>query len=123
MIYVGTDIIEIERIKNAVNRHPNFCDRVLTDREKEHYMVKANPFPFLAGRFAAKEAILKCLGSGMRGLSWHDIEIIPDEWGAPQLSSNKVIENLLLEKGINNVKVSISHSRDYAMAVAIGESR
>jgi len=121
VVYIGTDIIEIERIRNAANRHPNFCDRVLTDREKEYYMVKANPFPFLAGRFAAKEAILKCLGCGMRNLSWHDFEIIPDELGSPLVCVNNVIERIMLEKGISTIKVSISHSRDYAMAVAIGE--
>lgn len=123
MIYVGTDIIEIARIRNAVNRHAAFCDRVLTGREKQYYMAKADPFPFLAGRFAAKEAVLKCLGSGLRGLSWHDIEIIPDELGAPQVCLNKILKGVLLDKGISIIKVSISHSRDYAMAVAIGESR
>ncbi|PKM90234.1 MAG: holo-[acyl-carrier-protein] synthase [Firmicutes bacterium HGW-Firmicutes-12] len=121
MVYVGTDIIEIERIRNAVKRHPAFYDRVLSNREKEYYMVKKDPFPFLAGRFAAKEAIIKCLGCGMRGLSWHDMEIFPDEMGAPQVLVNQVMERLFEQKGISTIKVSISHSRDYAVAVAIGE--
>lgn len=121
MIRVGTDIIEIERIRNAVSRHPAFYDRVLTDREKKYYLVKKDPFPFLAGRFAAKEAILKCLGCGMRGLSWHDMEIVSDELGAPQVFFTSTMESILVQKGIKTIKVSISHSRDYAVAVAIGE--
>ena len=121
MFFLGTDIIEIERIKKAVLRQPAFCDRILTIREKEYYLLKLDPFPFLAGRFAAKEAVLKCLGSGLRGLSWQDIEILPDAEGAPIVFLSPNIDKLRLDKGINMIKVSISHSREYAMAVAIGE--
>ncbi|MDX9871328.1 MAG: holo-ACP synthase [Clostridia bacterium] len=118
---LGADIIEIERIRNALMRHPAFDVRVLTAREMEYYREKTDPAPFLAGRFAAKEAILKCLGLGMRNLSWHDLEILPDELGAPQVEFSQAVEKCMREKGISAIKISISHSRDYAMAVAIGE--
>lgn len=121
MLYVGSDIIEISRVRMAALRHPAFYDRILSSREKEYCRGKADPAPTLAGRFAAKEAILKCLGCGLKGLSWQDLEILPDEMGAPQAFFSGKLQGVLAEKGIKTVKISISHSRDYAMAVAIGE--
>lgn len=121
MLYIGTDIIEISRVRKAASRHQAFYDRVLTRREKEYCLAKGDPVPSLAGRFAAKEAVLKCLGLGLRGVSWQDLEIIPDEPGAPRVLFSAALQRVLAEKGIKTVKVSISHSRDYAMAVAVGE--
>lgn len=121
MLYVGTDIIEIARIKNAAQKNPAFMDRILTAREKEHRPDRGDFAPFLAGRFAAKEAVLKCLGVGLSRLSWHDVEIIPDELGAPQVLFKEAALAILSKKGLKSVKVSISHSRDYAVAVAVGE--
>lgn len=84
-------------------------------------MLRKDPIPSLAGRFAAKEAILKCIGTGLRGLSWRDLEILPDELGAPQVLFSQAAEKIINEKGIRKISVSISHSRNYAVAVAIGE--
>ena len=121
MLYIGTDIIEISRVRIAAARHPAFYDKILSPREKEYCMGKADPALTLAGRFAAKEAVLKCLGLGLRGLSWRDMEILPDELGAPHVFFSEKLHSVIEGKGIKAVKVSISHSRDYAMAVAIGE--
>lgn len=118
---VGADIIEIERVRAALARHPAFDVRILSAREMEYYREKADPLPFLAGRFAAKEAVLKCLGVGLSKVSWHDFEIIPDELGAPRVNCGPPIQKIMRDKGISSIKISISHSRDYAMAVAIGE--
>lgn len=121
MLYVGTDIIEIERIRKAVQRHPAFWDRILTPREKVYCQKKGNPVQTLAGRFAAKEAVWKCLGLGLRNFSWRDLEILPDQWGCPQVSFKLPLEKILREKNIAAISLSISHSRCCAIAVAVGE--
>jgi len=121
MIYLGTDLVEIERVELAVRRHPALWERLLTPREIAYCQGKGNPIQALAGRFAAKEAVLKCLGIGLRSCSWHDLEVLPDALGGPQVSFQQALRRVLQEKEINMVKVSITHSRHYAMAVAIGE--
>ncbi len=121
MIYVGTDLVEIERVEQALLRHPHLWERLLTPKEKAFCQSKGNPVQALAGRFAAKEAILKCLGVGLRGCSWQDIEVLTDALGAPEVSFRSSLLKLLQEKEITTVKVSITHSRNYAMAVAVGE--
>lgn len=122
MLYIGTDIVEIERVRQAVSRHPALWERILTEREKAYCQGKGNPVQSLAGRFAAKEAVLKCLGIGLRRSSWQDLEVLPDSLGNPLVSFKPALVKVLQEKKMGTVKVSITHSRDYAMAVAIGEA-
>lgn len=122
MLYVGTDIIEIERIGQVLQRHPQFWERILTKKEKEYCLAQGNPLQSLAGRFAAKEAVLKCLGLGLFRLSWHDLEIGTDSRGCPQVKLGDSLQGILQEKGINTVCLSISHCRAYALAVAVGKS-
>ncbi|MDD2401078.1 MAG: holo-ACP synthase [Clostridia bacterium] len=121
MIYIGSDIIEIERILKTVARHPALWERVLTEREIKYCKSKGNPIQSFAGRFAAKEAVLKCLGQGLKCLSWHNLEILPDDLGCPQVSFELPLEKIMKAKNIISVNLSISHSRCYAMAVAVGE--
>lgn len=120
-MFIGADIVEISRIRKAALRFPQFWARILTPGETAYCQGKKNGIPSLAGRFAAKEAILKCLGLGLAHLSWHDMEILPDENGCPQVSFSAVLQKVMKVRGIKKIKVSISHSRNYAMAVAIGE--
>jgi len=120
-VQLGTDIIEIQRIKGSMQRHPGFCQRILTPREYEIARSRPNPVPFVAGRFAAKEAVVKCLGLGLRGFKWQDMEILPDQLGRPVLTLSPRLAELARRQGIGSIRISISHSRDYALAMAIGE--
>jgi len=121
MIFVGTDIVEIERIRKAAERHPAFWERVLTPQEKAYCLAQGNPIQSLAGRFAAKEAVLKCLGIGLFRLSWHDLEICTDSLGCPMVKLKASLDQILARKNIAAVSLSISHCQSYAMAVAVGE--
>jgi holo-[acyl-carrier protein] synthase len=123
---VGTDIIEIERIRRAAERRPGFWHRVLTPEEAAYCRSKgggAASFASLAGRFAAKEAVMKALGVGMDELGFRDIEIWNDAAGAPSLRMTEKVLDRMNRAGLGSVVLSISHSRDYAVAVAIGEER
>lgn len=114
---IGTDIIEIERIELAVSRSgQQFLDRVFTPAEQSYCGGRVQ---CLAGRFAAKEAILKTLGTGLRGLRWTNIEILPNYKGKPEVKlSGKALE-IAMELGIDRILVSISHDRGRAVAFAV----
>ena len=113
---LGNDIVEIARIKQAIERTPKFRGRVFTPKEVEIVEVKKDPYPSFAGRFAAKEAVAKAFGTGVRGFKLTDIEIINDDLGKPMV----ILKGKLKEKYENyRIELSISHSREYATAVAI----
>ncbi|OGC11265.1 holo-[acyl-carrier-protein] synthase [candidate division WOR-1 bacterium RIFOXYA12_FULL_52_29] len=120
---IGIDIIEIGRIKDAVNNYgEKFLRRVYSPTEIKYCTrQKAYRIPELAVRFAAKEAYSKAMGTGIkgfgrsnRGLEWQDIEIVNNQDGKPHLSFQGKI--------LDNVQVSLSHSRDYAVASVYVES-
>ncbi|MHB1001236.1 MAG: holo-ACP synthase [Armatimonadota bacterium] len=109
---IGTDIIEISRIKKAVT-NKKFVDRIFTSSEQNYCISTGRSEERFAGRFAAKEAIAKAIGSS---LSWLDVEILAEESGKPVVKlSGKAAE---ITEG-RHVMVSISHCRTYAMACAI----
>ncbi|MEW6064544.1 ACP synthase [Desulforamulus profundi] len=114
---IGTDIIEIERIELAVSRSgQQFLDRVFTPAEQEHCKGKVQ---CLAGRFAAKEAILKALGTGLRELRWTNIEILPNYLGKPEVKLTGAALELAEKMDVARVLVSISHDRGRAVAFAV----
>ncbi|MDR1204851.1 MAG: holo-ACP synthase [Peptococcaceae bacterium] len=120
---VGTDIIEIERVRRAAARRPAFWNRVLTPEEERYCRSKGDGAASLAGRFAAKEAVMKALGVGLGDISFRDIEIMNDAAGAPFLCLTAKTADKMESAGLDRIVLSISHSRDYAVAVAIGEER
>jgi holo-[acyl-carrier protein] synthase len=118
---IGIDIVEIERVEGAMRkRRGQFLDRLFTISEQEYCLSKANASMYLAGRFAAKEAVLKVLGTGLRNVKWVDIEIMKDALGKPHVRLSGKAANLAAEIGIDHILLSISHSRKYAVAQAIG---
>ncbi|MBF6979293.1 holo-ACP synthase [Tuanshanicoccus lijuaniae] len=113
---LGTDIIEIQRIAAACERNADFPDKILSDAEKALFdeMPATRQVEFLAGRFSAKEAYAKALGTGLGRLKFKDISILPDALGRPVLQNGPVIEEVL---------VSISHCRTFATATVIINSK
>ena len=126
MIYgIGIDIIEIDRIKSEIQKNGKFNRRVFTDQEIKYCERGANlniQAQFYAGRFTAKEAFLKAIGTGLRGgLAWTDIQVTNDALGKPSLIlANKALE-LINKAKISNIQLSISHSQNYATAIVVLE--
>lgn len=119
---VGTDIIEIERIKKAIERTPKFLEKAFTEKEIELFKSKAMKAESIAGNFAAKEAISKAIGRGFRGFAFNDLEVLRDELGKPIVNiSDKVKEFLEYEEVIFHI--SISHNKTCAIAFVTMEVR
>ncbi|NOT00357.1 MAG: holo-ACP synthase [Phycisphaerales bacterium] len=118
----GIDLVECARIAGVLERHgERFMNRILTETERETASRFADPVPHVAGRFAAKEAVLKMLGTGLRGqIGWTDIEIVNDVLGQPQVTLQGECRRIAAERGIERVLLSISHTRVHAAASAIG---
>ncbi|MDE3077539.1 MAG: holo-ACP synthase, partial [Chloroflexota bacterium] len=95
---------------------PRFLDRVYTAAEQAYCRRRG---PQLAGRFAAKEAVSKALGTGIRRLHWRNIEVLPNRAGAPKVTLHGPARARLEDAGFSGVEVSISHSRDNAVAMAV----
>lgn len=116
---VGTDIIEISRIEKAVRKSDAFTSRVFTPREISDCSGVRIKWASLAARYAAKEAVSKALGTGIGKIKWVEIEIVKDTNGKPEvkLYGNACERAKIL--GIANVSVSLSHSREYAVAFVI----
>ncbi len=114
----GVDLIEIERIKRSV-QNDRFNERVYTPREFGESKKLSHR---LAGFFAAKEAMLKAMGTGLAGFSWQEIEVCHDSKGAPSLEVSGKVALFLKENHISRVHLSISHCQEYAIAQVILET-
>lgn len=116
----GVDLIEIARIEEVVTRHgKHYLERVFTPAELEYCGKRAES---LAGRFAAKEAVAKALGTGIGDVAWTEIEILGDEQKAPKLTLHGRAQIKARELGLTSWSISISHSQSHSVAfvVALG---
>lgn len=120
----GIDIVLCARIERIWRDHGDvFLQRVFTDAERAYCLAARAPAIRLAGRFAAKEAVLKALGTGWRGgIQWTDIEILPDPLGKPLVTLAGTTAELARRLGIDLMMISISHAGEYAAATALGLS-
>lgn len=115
---LGIDIIKVERIRAALARYGSrFSRRVLTDAESAY--VRERPETF-AGRWAAKEAVSKVLGLGVRGVGWREIEVVRLPTGQPSVRLAGRARRRAEQLGMTRIALSISHERDYAVAIAYG---
>lgn len=123
IVGVGTDLARIERFRAFVEKKKTaLLRRLFTLGEIEYALAKKDPAPHLAGRFAAKESCLKAFGLGWReGISWHDMEVVPDKLGRPDLLLSGRAAEIAAEKQIQVVHLSYSHDGEYAVATVILE--
>lgn len=119
---VGTDIIEIDRIKSAIDNTPGFLEKVFTKREVEELSKNTLRVESVAGNFAVKEAVSKAVGTGIRGFSFRDIEVFRDELGKPIVRVSSKIEEVIKSKDYL-FNVSISHNKTMAIAFVVLEDR
>ena len=121
IIGIGTDIVEVPRIGRMIEEHGElFLTRVFTPREVRYCQARKNAMEHFAGRWAAKEAILKCLGTGWRkGLCWTDLEIRNDFQGAPKVYICGGARDQARQLQITDILLTISHCRAYATATAV----
>ncbi len=120
MLVTGVDIIEIERVGAVASRYgERFLNRIYTRGEQDYARGRA---PQLASRFAAKEAVMKLLGTGTRGIRWRDIEVTRRPGRAPQIKLHNTARSRARKLGIHDIAVSLSHSREYAVASVVAES-
>jgi phosphopantetheine--protein transferase-like protein len=118
MIITGIDIIEIPRISDALARWgTRFVDRLFTFQEINYCQGRANSF---AVRFAAKEATMKALQTGIWGINWKDVEVISNPGKAPFLCLHGKAEKIGKEIGLKYLSLSLSHSKKYAVASVVG---
>lgn len=122
----GVDIIELKEFERHIEMSgEHFVGRCFTEHERSYAGDGPNRIPRLAARFAAKEAVLKALGTGwINGISWKDVELIHDPSGAPSIRVAGAVARIAGSKGISGFLVSLSHTRGMAMAsvIAIGDA-
>ena len=121
IVGLGVDICEIVRMERALERHPTMRERVFTPEERAYCDAKARPAESYAGRFAAREAVIKALG-GYRGKRWQDISVAREPSGAPaiRLEGNAKVRADVL--GVSRVMVTFTHERTSAVAFAVAVS-
>ena len=118
---IGTDIVEINRVRKAI-ANPRFRERVYTPAERGYCEGRgASMAASFAARFAGKEAVLKAFGTGLRGGTLKEIEILPDELGCPQVTLSGFFAELAQRKRVTRVAISLSHAREYATAQCVME--
>ena len=117
----GIDLVDCPRIEAMIERHgERFVQRVFTAAEQAYAEANKNEIEKLAGRFAAKEAILKLMGTGWRGkIAWTDIEIINNSSGQPEVTLGGEVEKIADKLGIEHISVSITHTANFAIASAV----
>jgi len=117
----GIDLVDFPRIEDMVKRHgERFLDRVFTAGEQKYAQANKNGIEKLAGRFAAKEAVLKLVGTGWRGkIAWTDIEVVNTETGQPQVILSGEVKKIADKLGITQISVSITHTANFAIASAV----
>lgn len=118
---IGTDITECERVGRMITQHrEHFTQHVYTEREIAYCQNRKRSEEHFTGRWAAKEAVLKALGTGwVVGISWKDVEVVNEQSGKPTIVLSAGAKKIAEQKGISDVLISISHCRSHAIANAV----
>jgi holo-[acyl-carrier protein] synthase len=119
---IGTDITEVTRIKKLLTAHGDFISRVFTEQEIAYCQRKKNKYQHFAARFAAKESVMKAIGRGwLQGINWTDIEVVNLPSGEPRINARGALKKLMKQKKITSFTVSLSHAKEYAIAMVIAQ--
>ena len=124
IIGIGVDIIEIERVRQAIQNNKNFLSKLFTEKEIDYFISRNMNSEVIAGNFAAKEAVSKALGTGIRGFSFRDIEIVRNDLGKPEVilyNRAKLISENLAKNNSIRINLSISHNNSNAIAYSVLE--
>jgi len=116
---VGTDLVDVERLRRALERHPGLRERLFTASEWDYAARHRDPHPHLAARFAAKEAVMKALGHGMSSMGFAEIEVVRAESGAPAISLDAAAAAVAAAAGVSQWHLSLTHTDALAQAVAV----
>ncbi len=121
----GIDLVDCPRIEAMVERHgKRFIQRVFTAAEQAYAEANKNGIEKLAGRFAAKEAVLKLMGTGWRGkIAWTDVEVINNSSGQPEVTLGGEVKKIAGKLGIKHISISITHTANFAIASAVALTR
>lgn len=124
MIYgIGIDIVKVDRLKDASEKWgERFFQKILTDNETAYCLNKKNPFPSIAVRFAAKEALIKAIGSEIH-INMKDIEVLNNEKGRPEINVKNRLEVFFREKHIVHAHLSLSHEKEFGVACVVLETQ
>lgn len=119
-VRVGTDLLEISKVRRVFEARPELLSSVFTEGELSYSRVRRPTYPHLAARFAAKEATLKALGTGLTAsLAWKDIEVVKELSGAPRLALHRTAAEIAKSQGVVSSSLSLSHSVHFAIAVVL----
>lgn len=118
---LGTDVVDLERFRTALERTPNLVPRLFTEGERALASSRRDPIPALAARFAAKEAVMKALGVGLGAIDWHDVEVVREESGQPRLRITGRAAVRADAAGVTGWHLSLSHSDLVATAVVAAD--
>ena len=120
VVGLGIDIVEVPRIRKALEGGQALAQRVFTDAERGYCEARKNRYQHFAGRFAAKEAALKALGTGWQeGIRWHDVEVLPGDLGKPELRFHGRAREIMAARGAQSALLTISHASEYAVAAVV----
>ena len=120
MLTTGVDMVEVWRIREAREKFGDrFLNRIYTENEQKTSRMRD---PELAARFASKESVMKLLGTGVRGVGWKDIEILPRKSGKPEVHLHGRALNVANRIGLKDIAISQTHSIEYAISVAVGNA-
>lgn len=120
IIGIGTDIVKIDRIAKACE-NPRFLEEYFSERERDFLYVKKNMAPSVANNFAAKEAFAKALGTGVRGFSIHEVEVLRDELGKPHIELCANALECAKKMNVRNIHVTLSNTDTDAIAFVVLE--
>jgi holo-[acyl-carrier protein] synthase len=122
IVGVGTDLVEIDRFRLAMQRRSQLGERLFSPDEREYAARHRDPAPRLAARFAAKEAVMKALGVGLGAFKLRDVEVVRQSGGAPVLALHGRASTLADDRGVGRWHLSLTHTGSMAMAVAVASS-